>query len=176
MKRKSLLLATVAAALVIAMGISPAWAYFTDTSTVQGALTINVKPSTDITEWYGARVKHVVVTNSEDATAPVFVRARAFAPEKMTATVAGASWTGPDAQGWYEYSEIVEPGNATQELTVTLTFPPVKSETAPTGAVVGDNYNVVVVYESTPVQYRADGTPYADWSLKLNSGSTGGEE
>lgn len=27
----------------------------------------------------------------------------------------------------------------------------------------GDDLNVVVIYEATPVLYDKDGTPYADW-------------
>ena len=37
--------------------------------------------------------------------------------------------------------------------------------TDPTG------FNVVVVYESTPVRYDEAGNPYADWSMTLDSGS-----
>ncbi len=33
----------------------------------------------------------------------------------------------------------------------------------------GDEFNVVVVYESTLVLYDKDGNPYADWSNVLTS-------
>ena len=32
-----------------------------------------------------------------------------------------------------------------------------------------ESFNVAVVYETTPVQYRADGTPYADWEVRLEA-------
>ena len=31
----------------------------------------------------------------------------------------------------------------------------------------GESFQVIVVYESAPVLYKSDGTPYADWSAKL---------
>ena len=31
------------------------------------------------------------------------------------------------------------------------------------------SFNVVVIYETTPVLYREDGTPYADWSAKVDA-------
>ena len=33
-------------------------------------------------------------------------------------------------------------------------------------------FNVVVIYESTPVMYREDGTPYADWNVVLDNGTS----
>ena len=32
-----------------------------------------------------------------------------------------------------------------------------------------ESFNVVVVYETTPVQYDAEGNPYADWELVLET-------
>ena len=40
----------------------------------------------------------------------------------------------------------------------------------------GLTFNVVVIYESTPVLYREDGTPYADWNAVLDSGSSSSED
>ena len=174
MKHKTLLLASVAVALVMAMGIAPAWADFTDSSTVTGAMKVNVTPSTDIREWYQEGVKHVVVSNADDASTAVFVRARVFASGALSTTVSGASWSGPDGEGWYVYGDAVDPGKETTSLDIAIKFPPVKSATEPTGAVVGDNYNVVVVYEAIPAQYNADGTPIYDWSFILDSGTESG--
>ena len=174
MKRKTLLLASVAVALVMAMGIAPAWAYFTDSSTVTGAIKIGVTPSTDIHEEYLEGVKYVKVSNAQDASTAVFVRARVFASDILTTEVSGESWNGPDGDGWYVYDGAVEPGNETSSLDVAIKCPPMKSETAPTGAVVCDNYNVIVVYEAVPAQYEADGTPVYDWSFILDSGTESG--
>lgn len=40
----------------------------------------------------------------------------------------------------------------------------------------GLTFNVIVIYESTPVLYREDGTPYADWNAVLDSGSSSSED
>lgn len=174
MKHKTLLLASVAVALVMAMGIAPAWAYFTDSSTATGAMKVSVTPSTDIHEYYQEGVKHVVVSNADNATTAVFVRAKVFASGVFSTDISGDSWSGPDGEGWYVYGDAVEPGGETTPLDVAITFPPVKSATAPNGAVVGDNYNVVVVYEAVPAQYEADGTPIYDWTFILDTGTQSG--
>ena len=58
MKHKTLLLASVAVALVMAMGIAPAWAYFTDSSTATGYVKVGVTPSTDIhDEFFGCLIE-----------------------------------------------------------------------------------------------------------------------
>ena len=59
-------------------------------------------------------------------------------------------------------------------LNVHINWPPIKSETEPDGAVFRDNFNVIVVYESTPVLYNADGSAYADWSFTLDNGTSEG--
>lgn len=168
MKHKRMPLVALAVTLALAAGVGPAWAYFTDSSAATGGVTINVKPSTEIEEKYGERVKHVVVTNSAQASVPVYVRARAYSSVEVQAS--GASWT-PGADGWYLYGGIVEPGGKTDELQVRIEFPIAASDERPDGAVPGDNFNIVVVYESTPVRYDAQGNPYADWSYILDSGN-----
>ena len=169
LKRKTIILAFLAVAMVMSMGIAPAFGYFTDYTQANGGLQIGVKPSTDINEWYAESAKHVVVTNAANATSPVYVRARVFSSLDYTAT--GINWGAADSDGWMLYGQPVDPGGKTEELVVNITFPTVQSADAPDGAVIDDNYNVIVVYESTPVQYDEAGNPYADWSIKLDSGN-----
>ena len=173
MKKATLLLAALAFALVMAMGVAPAWAYFTDTTMASGALDIEAGPTTThFHEWYGTKTKHLQVENAEDAAAPVFVRAKAFGPEssdlELKWDIKGEGWTAAD-DGWYVYGTAVDPGKSTNELTVSLVFPKVKSETQPSGSVYGDNYNVIVVYESTPARYDDAGNPDPDWGDTLDS-------
>lgn len=182
-KRKTALLASVAVALVLGMGIAPAAAYFTDSSTTNGGLPISVEPSTDIHEWYKNGVKHVIISNDADADAPVFVRARVYASDVLDVSTAGSGWT-DDIGGWHYYGAsedslvALNPGDEASELTVSINFP---KTTNPDGSLegyeFGDNYNVIVVYESTPVLYQEDGTAYADWSFTLDNGvdSSNGE-
>ena len=169
MKRKATILAALAIVLVLCMGIAPAWGYFTDTTMASGSLKIGVKPSTDIHETYGQGVKHVTISNDADATTAVFVRARVYSSLEYAA--AGTGWSGPDAEGWYTYADAVAPGGTTAALDVTITFP--KVETDEDGKIkdseYGTNYNVVVVYESTPAQYDENGQPKPDWNLVLDT-------
>lgn len=112
----------------------------------------------------------------------------------------GNNWTTePDADGWYYYLLPIEPGGQSEELLVRIKFPvsdvdPSGATNASGGVAVdettdpaaaeaiaearaeaeanraGENFNVIVVYEATPVQYAADGTPLApqdcDWTLR----------
>ena len=165
MKRKPLIAAALAVALVFGAAIAPASAYFTDTTQATGSQAVKVGTTTRIHEWYAERQKHVTISNDEDSAEPVWVRAKVFSPVEYNAV--GEGWpTSPDADGWYEYADVVQPGASAREFIVTLTFPTVQSETQPDGAVYGDNVNVVIVYESTPAKHAADGKSYEapDWA------------
>jgi hypothetical protein len=187
MKRKALLAASLVVALVLGMSIVPAGAYFTDSSEANGGVDVTITPSTDIREWYKEGVKHVVISNDPEATSAVYVRAGVFTTAKVAISSDNNSWTGPSNEsdwvgptgyGWFYFNKILQPGDFAgspdpsnpngDELTVDITFPTVKSPDKPDGAIEGDNFNVIVMYEATPVLYDADGNPYADWSLKQN--------
>ena len=58
--------------------------------------------------------------------------------------------------------KILDAGSSAQELRVEIQGVP-EEVTDP------ESFNVVVVYETIPVQYDADGNPYADWNLKLET-------
>ena len=147
---------------------APAWAYFTDTHQADGGLPIKLQPPAELKEWYGQATKHVVVTNSADATAPVFVRAKVQTSLKFAA--AGDGWKSNE-DGWYYYDKMVKPGKDTKELTVKVTFPTVKSEEQPDGAVYGESYSVIVLYETTMAVYDNNGNPAPNWGNGENGGS-----
>ena len=173
MKRTGIIAAVIALSLVIAAGITPAWAYFTDSHNADGGLPITVKPDTEIKEWYAQATKHVVVSNSEDAETPVFVRARVETALPFTA--AGEGWTTEaDSEGWYYYDGEVAVGAESQELTVTFTFPTVQSEEQPDGSVYGDNYSAVVLYEAAPATYDENGNPDPQWNYDWEANREGG--
>ncbi|MBQ6390269.1 MAG: hypothetical protein IJH88_01440 [Eggerthellaceae bacterium] len=171
MRKKAILLASLAVALVLGMSITPAWGYFTDTHTANGGLQVRVTPSPTIYEWYAEGTKHLVVSNEQNATSPVFARARVITT--LDTAVAGEGWYGPVTDGdaqWYYYgtseNDLTEiaPGASSNELTVKITFPRLESATQPDGSAYGDQLNVIVYYEATAVEYRADGTTFADWN------------
>ena len=180
MRRGKLIAAALAMSLALGMGAAPAWAYFTDTHHADGGLPIKGQPDVEIHEWYAQATKHVVIANdAETGAPPVYVRAKV--QTSLPFTAAGSNWTTePDANGWYYYETELAAGAETEELTVGITFPTVKSEEEPNGAVYGDNYSVIVLYESVPVIhdeegnliiYDADGNPIddSDWSYKWSA-------
>lgn len=173
MKRKSLWLALVAVVLVAAMGIAPAWAYFTDTSTAKGGIPIKVTTETEIYEKVADGVKHVTITNSKDSSTAVFVRARAYISGMFESyEISGSGWHAGEADQfgtWYYYEEAVEPGGETSELDIAIKFPKIKTEDPNSSVVIDDNFNVVVVYEAVPAQYDEKGEPAPDWSKPLDS-------
>lgn len=149
-------------------------------------------------------IKRLTVVNTDASGRPVYVRAIAFSgdPEGLeypytevdpeTGATSGADWrlgyTGPDgalpvedgycyygqvqavqAQGKVRYygGIILEAGQSAAELLVRIGNVPESPEDA-------RDFNVVVVYETTPVQYDEAGNPYADWSLRLEEIGEGG--
>lgn len=158
---KTKILAAIAVVCILTASIGPAYAYFTASDNAAGRHIVRLTPKPDITEPEVVDgVKHVVVTNAENA-GPVFVRAKAFAGSDVALSYSGEGWSA--AGDYYEYSEIVNGGESTAELLVSFTKEGKLEE--------GESYNVIVVYEATPVQYEADGTPYADWTLSVEGGN-----
>lgn len=171
MRKRAMLLATLAVALALGASVTPAWGYFTDWTEANGGLAV-APPEPTVSEWYAKRIKHVTVSNAAGATTPVFARARVLS--SLPVEVEGAGWSGPVTEGdaqWYYYgtsrSELtpIAPGTSSNELTVAITFPRPKSDKQPDGtAAYGDQYNVIVYYEATAVRYNEDGTAFADWT------------
>lgn len=164
MKRRTHILALLAMVLVLGAGIGPAWAYFTDTTTVQGSLPISVEPTTTITEENGPGTKTIRIQNTSQAV-NVWVRARVYAAFELGADAAGTGWSG-QINDWYEYGDPVAPGAETEPLKVTFKlkrkYDPKEN---PTGAQPDDEFNVIVVYESIPVEYDESGNVLpANWN------------
>ena len=188
-KKKLIPLISLVAVLVLSIGIAPASAYFTDSSTTNGGLPIHVKPTTEIREWNKDGVKHVIISNSDDADGPVFVRARVYSALDYSET-AGDGWV--KSGDWYYYGTpddqgkpdnnltALLSGESANELIVKVKFPERRQQTEPEGFDIDDNRNVVVVYESTPAIYDTDENgvtrSVADWSFTLDNGTSEGGE
>lgn len=159
MKKNRILLTALAAALILALSIGSALAYFTDWTLADGTETIHAGHTGEINESFDSWVKHVTVTNtSKDVS--VFVRAKVFSTYDVSCV--GNNWT-PNPAGknvYIEYGLPLGPGESTpDELNVTITHP--------TDLEDGDSFNVIVVYEAVPVKYDKDGTPIADWTQEI---------
>lgn len=159
MKKNLKFLAVLAVVLVLGSSIGSAWAYFTTYTSARGGYVMKLGDETEIGEKFSEWTKHVSITSDENSE-PVYVRAKAFCGSKYTLVYSSENnkWTAGD-DGYYYYSDIVYGGQTTEELLV-------KIENVPEGE-DADSFDVVVIYETTPVLYHEDGTPYADWSLVL---------
>ena len=157
------ILCFIALALVLMVGITPALAYFTTRVSANGGYTIDLTSTTSIDEEFSDWEKRITVTNTKGE--PVFVRARAYAGSAITLVYSGEGWKAGE-DGWYYYDSALSEGQSTETpLCVQIQNIPEAADKA--------SFNVAVVYESTPVQYKADGTAYADWTMTLDIGGKG---
>lgn len=172
MKKVNICLTALAVVLVLGAGIHNIWAYFTTYAEAQGGYVIELGDRTHVKEEFSGWTKRLVVTSKADSQ-PVYVRARAFCGSGYTLAYEDTEgkWN-ESGDGYYYYSDILYAGESTSELSVKIDglklqrdTDPVTGETIYTyeGLEVGESFNVVVIYESTPVRYDENGNPYADW-------------
>ena len=164
MKRTHLLLAVLAVLLVLSSGIGAATAYFTTYTTTVGGHTLALgggAVNTDMYERFSQWTKHVFVENEENSV-PAYVRVRAFSGSIYELDYSGGDWV-DGGDGWWYYTGILEPGTDTGTIDMHI-------GNVPEDVTSGDDFNIVVVYETTPVQYDESGVPYADWNVVLDGG------
>ncbi len=167
MKRKNILLAALAFALVLTAAVGSAMAYFTTNAEAKGGCAIELGGKTTVKEEFSNWTKHVSIQSEPDSE-PVYLRVKAFCGSEYELIYSDGSgkWT-PGSDGYYYYSDIVNAGETASTLDIRIGQVPVEVRDA-------DSFNVVVIYERTPVQYQEDGSPYADWSIQLDSGTAEG--
>ncbi len=161
MKKASIGLALLAALLVAGSSLSAAWGYFTTYTQARGGLPIDLGHETEIHEDVSDMTKHLVIENKEESS-PVFVRARGFSDSEhpLTYSAPEGGWKDGGDGFWY-YEKPLQPGESTTKLDVKIGLPGGEPED-------GDEFNVVVIYESTLALYDAEGNPYADWGVILD--------
>ena len=171
--RKTLCLAAAAVCLAGSLAVGSALAYFTTYATADGGARVILEPSqTELEEEIYDKTKHIAVRNDGDTDC--FVRVQVLTGElyKDILEIHGNGWTRdpePDEDGfyYYTYKDIVPAGTVTpDELTVEIKISQLEST---------DDFNVIVVQESTPVLYDENGNPYADWSLVLDTVRNGND-
>lgn len=174
MKKRRILLALLALCLALTAITGSAWAYFTTNTSAAGGQTLRLGSSTTVDEDMNGWTKQVTITNSGEV--PVYVRARVFSQYRVDCT-SSTGWTLNTSDNYWYYNEILTPGQAAAVFNAAI-----QSDNGVTGAPTlpsqgGEAFDVTVVYETTPVQYQADGTPYANWDLKLQptTDSQGGD-
>lgn len=170
-RRRTVLLAAFALILLFGSSLKDSLAYFTTYTTTRGSARLVLGSKTEIEEEIikdiKGFIKEIQIRNTGDADC--FVRARIYAGSLLQLTESeivpegGAAHWRKDADGWWYYESVLKPGEATNILSVKIG---VSSELMDLDI---DNFNVIVVQESTPALYQEDGTPYADWNLSIKS-------
>ena len=158
MKKRTLLLAVLAFALVLSSGIGSAIAYFTSYATARGGYVIQ-GGRTEIEEnWQHGqkivRIRNVARTANDNGKYPVFVRARAFADSSLSISFSSdpeGAWK-QDGDYWY-YQSAIAAGDISGALNIAVAAK--KTEDFK----VGDTADVIVVYESVPAMFLADDSP-----------------
>lgn len=164
-------------------GVGAASAYFTTYCQAKGGYTLELGDTTTITEDFVNWTKSVTIQSDAASDEPVYVRVVAYGPSKYPIEYSepgGATNWSQAADGYYYYkgnSGILNPGETTPQLDLMIRNVPTSDPSTGAAPQSGDEFNVVVVYETTPVQYKADGTVVdpeaADWSVKLETGKAG---
>ena len=161
------------AILLVHSSVGVAQAYFTTYATAKGTIQLPLDERTEINEEFDDWTKHVTITNTalaEDAASmSVFVRVKAFSGSTYPLQFEGSGWQLNEGDGYYYYNAPLAPGKVTEKLDIKITG-------VPADAKPDASFNVAVIYETTPVIYKPDGTPYADWTDILDAGQTGGGE
>lgn len=180
------LLTVTAVMLVLGATMGSAWAYFTTYARAKGTVPIHLGHQEEITEEFdfASYVKKINITSKSDSR-PVYLRARAFCADyqdKISYENA-QNWT--QVGDWMYYNKTLAPGADLKgtdkdnpdgdQLFVKIRNVPKSSD--PT-LKDGDGFNVIVVYESTEVQYDGDmqlAAQDADWNREVKTNRTSTE-
>lgn len=171
----------IAVMLVMSAVMGSAWAYFTSYSQARGSVALKLGHEEKITEKFSDWEKKLDIQSTDDSN-PVYLRMRAYSAEYPVTYENNANWT-KDGD-WMYYNNALQPGkklsDSGDELLVQINNVP---ESDNPELKDGKTFNVIVVYESTEVQYDEQGNMIpataADWSKKVDtnrrSSTLGGE-
>ena len=170
MKKRTLLLAVLAVVLVLSSGIGSAIAYFTTYATARGGYVIHLGGKTEIKERIVENSKIISIRNNPEKPEdvgkyPVFVRVKAFTDsdgvldDSSNALYPGnpdALWE-QDGENCWRYRKAVYAGEETEPaFTIDVSS---SRKLKPEETMILD---VIVVYESVPAVFIADGSPDLD--------------
>ena len=156
MMRKGLAIIAAGLLLIAATAVKPAIAYFTDTTTVEGKLLINLGDGEleELEEDVDGFVKKITITNTGDE--PVLVRAKAIYPSGVTLKMVDSTdWS--EGTDYYNYSLVLQPGESTTQLNLKVAFDDPK------------DFNVIIIQEAARVIYDEAGNPSGDWDNKVST-------
>lgn len=187
---RTALLTATAVMLVLSAVMGSAWAYFTTYCSAKGGHVIQLGHQETDDEDFSDWQKKLSITITEDSN-PVYLRAKAFCADYQLTfsdenvaddgTTVNVNWVRAE-DGWLYYTKLYTPetdddGNVTpaDPLYIKINGVP-KSELE--GAMEGDEFNVIIVYEAAEIQYDSAGNPLTwdkvDWSKKVDTSRIGG--
>jgi len=170
MKKRNVILGTAAVILVLTASVPSSLAYFTTYVSAKGEQEVVLQDDTRITESVTGHTKSITIT-ADEKSEPVYVRAKAFGPDGYTLTYSGNGWTSGEDDFWY-YATPISKGASAETLNVAISG-------IPSTAQVGDNFNVIVIYEYTPELFKEENgvtVSYADWTKKVTYSGTSESE
>lgn len=171
--RNTFVLSLLALALILCTVISPSLAYFTDQDQADGSITLTLSGKTDIQDDFKDGQKIIAIQNTKGRD--IWVRLRVAVGETIQQYVdliPGEGWT--EQEGYWYYNSPIPENGATTNFIVDINRVPTKDLD-----LAQQEFNIAVLYETTPVQYNADGSwKSADWNIQLDTGtsSAGTEE
>ena len=165
------LMVAIAVMLVMSAAMGAAWAYFTTYARAKGSVVLNLGHQEKLDENCNRWDKTSNLTSEPDSR-PSYIRVRAFCAEYELEYKNTDNWT-QDGDWWY-YNKTLDPGKSLadsgDELTVHIADVP---DTGTPGLEDDETFSVIIVYESTDVQYDKDGNEKtalnADWSRKVDT-------
>lgn len=156
---KRVLIGFIAAALCVAALTGTALAYFSDKTVASGEHPLTLGYSTEVEENMDGLDKHITITNTGDTEVMVRVQLFYSNANGVDVSVEGSGWTGNGAESApyvWNYDQVLAPGASTSELVAKVSADAKLLQT---------NFDVIVVSQSSPAVYDADGNPYGyDWT------------
>lgn len=166
MKIRKAIPVLMAVGLIFAGQINSANAYFTTYVTAKGGYVVSWEHHEEMTETFSEWTKYVTIASKADSV-PTFIRVKAFGDTKYDLKIMGNDWEYNPADDFYYYKKDLQGGQITTPLSVKISNIPVSPRE-------GDNFNVVVVYESIVAEYNQDGSiknpMECNWQDKLGTG------
>ena len=181
MKKIQYSLTVLALLCILFCSIKGAMSYFTTYAEARGGIPVHLQEQTRIREDVSNWTKNLVIHN-EDPNVRVYVRAKAFISSDYTGTleIQGENWTKGETDetgSFYDYGKILEPEDGEDNVadliddTTTLSI----HFEHPEDPEVNSSFNVVVIYESVPVEYNDQGVELPpDWTKNVKTSYTEG--
>lgn len=159
MKTKWLFIIAAITLVISTVAVSPAMAYFTDTTKAEGSFQIKIgEGEPEIHETVTDMTKQITIKNTGEYS--IYVRVKAIYPDDCTVAFTPTDGWSDKGDGYYYYKNPIAPGETTpSEFPLTLTISRNEEST-------GD-FNVIIIQEAIKAVLDDNGEP--DWSKAITN-------